>query len=47
MNVLFFFDQVHVLSYSIHALLNGVKDQLSAGDLDVCLEPISEVTLSS
>jgi len=36
-----------VLSYSIHALLNGVKDQLSAGDLDVCLEPISEVTLSS
>jgi len=36
-----------VLSYSIHALLSGVKDQLTAGDLDVCLEPISEVTVSS
>ncbi|XP_065909347.1 small subunit processome component 20 homolog isoform X2 [Dysidea avara] len=35
--------QVHVLSYSIHALLNGIKDQLTAGDIDVCLEPINEV----
>ena len=42
-----FSDQVHVLSYSIHALLNGIKDQLTAGDIDVCLEPINEVTVSS
>ena len=33
-----------MLSYSIHVLLNRVKDQLAAGNLDVT---ISEVTISS
>ena len=32
-----------MLSYSIHSLLNGVKYQLTAGDVDTCLQPVSEV----
>ena len=30
--------QIHVLAYSIHALLNGLSQHLNPGDLDPCLE---------
>ena len=32
-----------MLSYSIHALLNGVKHELAAGDVDTCLQLVTEV----
>lgn len=32
-----------MLSYSIYSLLNGVKSQLTPGDVDTYLQPISEV----
>ena len=30
--------QIHILSYSVHALLNGLSQHLNSGDLDPCLE---------
>lgn len=35
--------QVHVLTYTIHALLSGLIDQLNAGDLDKCFDSIIEI----
>lgn len=35
--------QVHVLSYSLHALLCGLSQDLASGDLDPCLQSISDI----
>ena len=45
--LLFYFLQLHVLAYSLHSVLNGVRPILKTGDLDPCLDLISQVHIHS